>query len=421
MHRIPAVESQRIDDIADTVARAKATLDVCVSRLEHERLARIDETSTGALAEAKATRQTIHEHQDIMMRALGYIAARQNESRVQDDSKMRDIFKECFREFLASEMQTRFYRLVEETVYCDSKSAPYSHFPNTFLTLSLGIGYFRTADTPKSMETEKVSITKDDLLQHLELCEVGSSIVEDVDRIRQQGTNVASEGRELARKIMTMSQFAEWMQKDESRLLMVDGHCKDLGNGKTSPLSVLCASLASNFAESESLVVLQYYCGHHGFDSNGLPAGPLGLIKSLLTQLLRKPDTVLPQSLELDKELYDRVQPDDVDNICEIFGAVFSQVDPNKITLCIIDEIAEFEGARGGWASGMSFVAYQLRYMVHKFQGPQRLKVLMTSANKSAVVSELLEENDKISFRGSGLPNHAPGRLVMGSSGFSLP
>lgn len=275
-------------------------------------------------------------------------------------------------------------------------------------------------DAPRLTNTEKLLISKDELLLHLNLGEVGS-IAEDVDRIRQQGTNVASEGRELARKIMSMAQFTEWVQEDRSRLLLVDGHCKDLGNGKTSPLSVLCASLASNFAESNSLVILQYYCGHHGLDSNGLPAGPLGLIRSLLAQVLRKPDDVLPQEIEMDRELYDRVNPDDIDNLCEIFGVIFSQINQHKITLCIIDEIAEFEGERGGWADGMSLVAFQLRWMVHQFQGPQRLKVLMSSANKSAVVTQLLEDNDKISFRGSGLPNHSPGRLVMSNSGFSFP
>lgn len=296
----------------------------------------------------------------------------------------------------------------------------YSSQSITCLTLVSGIGAYKSLDAPRPTTTDKLLVTKDDLLLRLNLGEVGS-IVEDVDRIRQQGTNVASEGRELARKIMTMAQFTEWVQEDYSRLLLVDGHCKDLGNGKTSPFSILCASLASNFAESNSLVILQYYCGHHGLDSNGLPAGPLGLIRSLLAQLLQKPDDVLPQELEVDRELYDRVDPNDIDNLCEIFGVIFSQINRNKITLCIIDEIAEFEGERGGWAHGMSLVAFQLRWMVHQFQGPQRLKVLMSSANKSAVVSRIFEDQDKISFRGSGLPNHSPGRLVMTNSGCSSP
>lgn len=231
---------------------------------------------------------------------------------------------------------------------------------------------------------------------------------------------MASDGHELARKIINMTKFTEWMQQDESRLLLVDGHCKNLGNGKTSPLTVLCASLASNFAASDSLVILQYYCSHHSLDSNGLPAGPLGLIKSLLAQLLQKPDDVLPQSLQMDRELFDRVKPDDIDNLCEIFAVVFSQIDRNKITLCIIDEVAEFEGARGGWNDGMSLVVFQLRWMVRQFLGSRRIKVLMTSANKSAVVSQILEHNDKISLRGSVLPNYSGGRLVMGGSGFSF-
>lgn len=421
MHRIPAVESQRIDDITNTVTKAKAALEVCVDRLAHERLRRIDETSTKTLSEARATRQTIYGNHNIMMQAIGDIAARQSESRLPDEKGMRDVLKECFREVLASTMQTGLYRLVEETEYCQSKSQHTSIFSQkrTSLTSISGIGYCKPLDSPELTSTEKLLITKEDLLLHLNLRKVGS-VVEDVNRIRQQGTNVASEGRELARKIMTTTQFTEWMQKDESRLLLVDGHCKSLGNSKTSPLSVLCASLASNFAEADSLVILQYYCGHHGLDSIGLPAGPLGLIKSLLTQLLQKSDDVLPQNLQLDKELFDRVKLDDVDNLCEIFAVIFSQIDRNKITLCIIDEVAEFEGARGGWNDAMSLVAFQLRWMVHQFQGPQRIKVLMTSANKSAVVSQILEENDKISFRGSGLPNHSPGHLVMSSSSFSF-
>lgn len=222
---------------------------------------------------------------------------------------------------------------------------------------------------PESTKTEKLAITKDEVLLQLNLGDFGS-IVEDVDRIRQQGTNVASEGRELVRKIMNTTQFTELIQKDESRLIQVDGHCKDLGNGKTSPLSVLCASLASNFADSDSLVILQYYCGHHGLDSNGLPAGPLGLIKGLLAQLLRKSDDVLPLNLQVDRELHDRAKPDDVDNLCELFAILFSQINPSKITLCIIDEVAEFEGARGGWSNDMTLIAFQLRWMVHMFQGP---------------------------------------------------
>lgn len=266
----------------------------------------------------------------------------------------------------------------------------------------------------------KILIGKGDLMQRLDLIGTGY-IAEDVEKIRQQETNVASEGRELARKIMSMEQFSEWLTKDESRLLSLDGHCKNLGNGKTSPLSVLCASLASTLAEAGSLVILQYYCGQHAVDSNDLPGGPLGLIKSLLAQLLTRPDNVLPKTLQIDKELYDRARAYDIDNLCEVFGAAFSQVERNKITICIIDEIAEFEGALGGWDNGMSLVAFQLRWMVHKYQGPQKLKVLMMSANKSAVVSQLLEEGDKISFRGSGLPNHSPRRLLMSGNFASFP
>lgn len=425
MHRIPAVELQHIDEISNAVARAKTALEACVNRLEPERLARIYETSTSTLSEARATRQAIHGHHDIMMRAMAEIASSQTESRLQVGEAMRQIFRECFREYLASNMQTGLYRLVEETEYCQSRSSTTFSLTDTCRSRRFsktqipGLGYRSNLELPESTDASKVLISKEDLLQNLNLAGLGS-VAMDIERIRQQETNVASQGRELAQKIMTMTQFTDWVTRDDSRLLLVDGHCKNLGNGKTSPLSVLCVSLASTLAQAEALVILQYYCGQHGLDSGGLPAGPVGLIQSLLAQLLRKPNSVLPEILQVHKELYDRVRPDDVDSLCELFGVIFSQVDQTKITICIIDEIPEFEGEGYGWNDGMSLIAVQLRWMVHNFQGPQRLKVLMTSANKSVVVSQLLEEDDKISFRGNGLPNHSPRRLVT-NTGFPFP
>jgi hypothetical protein len=426
VHRIPAVESQRIDDISNTVNRAKLTLEAYIDRVQPERLARVLETSASTLSEAKATRQTIHGHHNIMMQAIADIASRQSESQSKDTAAMREVMKECFREVLASTMQTGLYRLVEETEYCKSEpSSVPSSLPTYMtdkgcLTYLIGIASTEYTHATRSESEAIIVVTKEDLLKRLQLYELGS-VVGDIEEIRRQESNVASEGREVTRKIMSMVKFTEWVTKDESRLLLLDGHCKNFGNRGTSPLSVLCASLASTLAGAESLIILQYYCGHHGLDSNGLPAGPLGLIQSLLAQLLCKPDNVLPQSLKLDRKIYERVRPDDVDSLCELFGTVFSQVEPSKITLCIVDEIAEFEGEPGGWGDDMSLIAHQLRWMVHKFRGPQRLKVMMTSANKSVVVTRLLEDEDKIPFRGSGLPNHSPRRLVLSNSDFSFP
>ncbi|KAG8158267.1 hypothetical protein KVR01_012028 [Diaporthe batatas] len=401
INRIPAVESQRIDEISKTVTGAKTALAACVSRLEPERLAKIYDTSTSTLLETQSIRQTMSTHHNDMMRAIAEIVALQREPRVSDDNTIKTTVKECLQEFLAAQMQTGLYRLIQENEYMQR------------------LGYQANMNTTWSENAVKRTMSKEHLIQHLKLTEI-DSVAEDIDRIRQQESNVESEGRELARRIMSMEQFTEWITKDESKLLMLDGHCKNLGNGKTSPLSVLCASLASTLAQAQSLVILQYYCGHHALNTDHLPSGPLGLIQSLLAQLLSKPDDILPKMLQIDKELYERALPDDIDSLCEIFGAVFTQIERNKITICIIDEIAEFEGAFGGWDKSMSLVAFQLRWMVHKFQGPQRLKVLMTSANKSTAVSDLLEEDDKMSFRGSGLPNHSPRRLITGDI-LSLP
>lgn len=156
-----------------------------------------------------------------------------------------------------------------------------------YLTTILGLGYDTDGITTlHSSNNEKVLLSKTQLISHLGLSNIGS-VEADVEIIRRQGANVAAEGLEHARKLMAMPQFNEWLSKDSPELLLVDGHCQNFGHGKTSPLSVFCASLASTLDQSESLVILQYFCGHHVLDSNGIPGGPLGLIQSLLTQLLR--------------------------------------------------------------------------------------------------------------------------------------
>lgn len=124
MHRIPTVESQRIDEITNTVTRAKEALEVCVNRLEHERQAKTYEASTSTLSEARAIRQTIHEHHGIMMQEMNDMETHLSQLRLTDDKRTRDILKECFREVLASRMQTGLYRLVEETEHCQSESPP---------------------------------------------------------------------------------------------------------------------------------------------------------------------------------------------------------------------------------------------------------------------------------------------------------
>lgn len=264
-------------------------------------------------------------------------------------------------------------------------------------------------------------VTKAQLIQRFRLPSI-DSIKEDVERIRRQGTNVALEGLAHAKKLMTMESFSSWLGQDDSRLLVVDGHCKNFGYAKTSPLSIFCASLASTLSQSSSLVVLQFFCGHHTMDSGDLLGGPLGLIKSLLGQLLHQPNDVLPAELYLASNLYDQASHENIDQLCQVFEALFSQIDPTKITICLIDSIADYEGTFGGWVNGMCLIADQLKYMVHRFAGSTPIfKVLMTSAEKSTMVASRVEAEDKVSLRGYGIPNHMAGGLAISSTDLSLP
>lgn len=84
-----------------------------------------------------------------------------------------------------------------------------------------------------------------------------------------------------------------------------------------------------------------------------------------------------------------------------------SQMSPSKIAMCIIDEVAEFEGAYQDWVDGICLVVDQLKCLVHHHDGTRKLKVLMTSANKSLVVSSRVKDEEAVALSGYGILNHS--------------
>lgn len=242
--------------------------------------------------------------------------------------------------------------------------------------------------------------TKTQLLWELGLSGVDFSR-EAVQVIEEQAQreDLAVKSQEMSGAIADTEQGTAWMTSAKA-LLLVDGHCEDDCHGATSPLSVVCASLARHFAGSHPYVVLQYYCNHQGIVvPHGLPAGPLGLIKSLLAQLLHQSDDVLQENLWLNVEICNKAVLEDIGGLCQLFESLTYYINRSKITVCVIDEIAQFERAHDGlgWADGMRQVAHSLLCLTRAPQGPN-LRVMMTCADQSIMVSRDLRRGEKISL-----------------------
>ena len=197
--------------------------------------------------------------------------------------------------------------------------------------------------------------------------------------------------------LMAAPAFKNWLNSPNLGLIMVDGRCGDLAVGRTSPLSVVCASLSALLAQDRSFVVLDHYCGRHTrLESNNYSIGPRGLMNSLITQLLRYPG-ISPASLNfISQDLRDSLKANNPLALCQIFEGLLCQLGSGMTVFCIIDGVSDLETERQGWNNELHDIFRHLRDLIYNNRVPS-LKLLVTSANQSRLFRQV-KESDLISL-----------------------
>lgn len=249
-------------------------------------------------------------------------------------------------------------------------------------------------------------MTKEDVLRCLRLPETDPSSTDDLQYVLRRSNAMGQRGLNQARSLMSKDAFKTLLSKDESGLLMVDGHCKADGAGKISPLSVWSASFAASLTQSASVMALSFFCGLHSQDDSNDPyAGPVGLIKSIMGELIRQADHV-DRMGHVDPRLVKDVTEDNLEAMSGLLKNLLGAVDPEKTVYIIIDNISEFEGMTwNGWSDQILLVFTTLRGLVQGEEDKQgtrtrpRVKMLVTSANKSIGLGRLVAEDEIVGLR----------------------
>lgn len=246
-------------------------------------------------------------------------------------------------------------------------------------------------------------MTREELLQHLQLPNDDTADMDDLKYVLRRSHAMGQRGLDQARSLMSKDAFRALLAKDQSTILMVDGHGKNEGAGKISPLSVWSASFAASLSQSDSVIALHFFCGLHSCsdseeDEN---AGPLGLMRSILAQLIRQTD-----DLSRVRRPQITSQDNGVESISKLFKSLLTEIGPGKTIFLIIDNVSEFEGVTWNeWSNQIQHVFTALYDLVHDDGGDQegrrrpKLKVLLTSANKSTVLRSLVADDEIISLR----------------------
>lgn len=247
-----------------------------------------------------------------------------------------------------------------------------------------------------------VLVTNQELVRILRVQETGSSAEMDMKYVLRRSNSMEQRGLSQARSLMTKDAFKSLLAKDESGILMVDGHCKEDGAGKTSPLSVWSASFAASLMQSDSVVVLHYFCGLHSRSIEGDPvSGPLRLIKSLIEQLVRQAGDHVSRMGTLDKALAQQVMENSFEAITGLLKPLLMTLDPGKTVFIIIDNVSEFEGVTWNEWSEQMLCVFRTLYDIVKDPGigmRLKIKVFMTSANKSTTLGRRVEDNEIVSL-----------------------
>lgn len=207
--------------------------------------------------------------------------------------------------------------------------------------------------------------------------------------------------------------FRDWLTDLHSDILLVDAHVGSQTSGRTSSMSVFCATLVQSLIEySQSFTrpgratfVLYHFCGLHHNKSGNLE-GPSGLIRSLLGQLLQAWPRDQPPGIQFEKSLRDLGSghtESDVRAACQIFQKLVSTLPSGTTVHCIVDGISEFDTDLWERSRYLKMVLNCLRASVMASGTPggheAYLKVLMTCTHSSSkAMREILTGEHQISL-----------------------
>ncbi|KAH6670808.1 hypothetical protein B0J14DRAFT_545435 [Halenospora varia] len=131
-----------------------------------------------------------------------------------------------------------------------------------------------------------------------------------------------------------------WMLSTTSSTLLINGSCPS--TRARSPINFVCARLVDSLKSqgNENFIILHFFCGQHKSSATDSNATPLGLINSLLAQLLFQfPDFEISQQDEAD------FSSNILDTRQQLFQKLVAQLEASMMVFCIIDGISLYEDA----------------------------------------------------------------------------
>lgn len=220
----------------------------------------------------------------------------------------------------------------------------------------------------------------------------------DIRAILQSGLNSSLSDQDTSVYMTQSSHLQSFLRTADSGILLAQGGSHSSG-GQRSPLGFVSAKLAKTLRDATStdhafmIIELHFFCGEHvTLDDNIERNCPLGVMKSLLTQLLS-------QFEDFDIGLINEgryIELNDINTLGRVFGKLVAQLPDSVMLFCIIDGLSFYDDRERGEDCGKMVKRLVKLTRRRRRIGGCIFKLLITSSTelKMAAVEDFDEQGD---------------------------
>ncbi|PVH94902.1 hypothetical protein DM02DRAFT_618276 [Periconia macrospinosa] len=389
--QLPTHEAERLSEITTTINVHKTKLSERLHVLSIEQGANMHKNSETIKREVQTTRFRLSNMEtdvslmsDHVWRTQSYVEkvydqGQDHSTQLKENNEMLEAMRKQFLEWGKAfdsglsnikELQTLMYQIMGEDI----------------LTEKLGWrSKFRIQDPTRQLEHHSTEVSFAQLISTLNVDP--TPMLQETQDIMRKANSMEPEGLAQVRYLRSTTHFQNWISSLLPSTLLVDGYCGESGIGRTSPLSVFCASLGATIARTDRSIPLLFFCGKHRNPKYDSLAGPSGLLRSIITQLILYPKATSNSSIPMEQNLWEGIARYDIGALLALFERVLMHVDPYKTVYCIIDSISDYQSGLHKWADSLLYVLQHLHRLADRNQQHPQLKLFMTSANRTRDVS----------------------------------
>jgi hypothetical protein len=243
-----------------------------------------------------------------------------------------------------------------------------------------------------------------ELLNWIDIPDVASDDLKHIKEKRQ--TWVPRNEQARAEQLVQATKIKDWMVSATSSQLLVQADYE--GPRQVSGLSLFCSSLSGSLAsKAPHFIPLIFFCGLHTDRSVDEHTGGRAIIQNFICQLLCQFDSDI-RALASEKLNENFIQAGDIEELCNLFQWLISQLPRSVVLFCLLDgvvycESKEFEDDTG-------FVLVTLLKISAEQETQAGVKILITSPSKTNSIRKPFPNELILSMESMARSNMTPSK-----------